>query len=49
VYDGGEYTNFVVNPSNPKQVTLVDAPIVNIWADYYPLNAPVEVDTDCTF
>lgn len=49
VYDGAEYTNFVVDPVIRNQVTLVDAPISAIYADYYVLQSTVEVSTDCTF
>jgi hypothetical protein len=37
VIDGAEYTDFTVDSNNKKVVTLVDAPILNIYADYYPL------------
>lgn len=47
--DGAEYTDFVVDTSDRRIVTLTDAPIVAIYADYYVYNAPAEVDTECTF
>lgn len=48
-FDGAEYTNFIVDSNDRRIVTLVDAPIVSIYADYYPLITQTDVSTTCTF
>jgi hypothetical protein len=49
VFDWTEYTDFVVNSLNKKQITLVDAPIYALYADYYPLTSEITEDTTITF
>lgn len=49
VYDGAEYTNFVVDSVNKKQVTLIDAPKYEVYADYYPTTSDISYDSDITF
>lgn len=48
-FDWAEYTDFVVDSINKKQVTLVDAPIVSIYADYYEITSIADWSDDCTF
>lgn len=47
--DGAEYVDFTVDSTNKKQITLVDAPIVSIYADYYPFTTTSTEETECTF
>jgi len=49
VFDWAEYTTFIVDSINKNLVTLVDAPTVSIYADYYPIASTVVVDSTVTF
>ena len=48
-FDWAEYTSFVVDSVNKKQVTLTDAPIVSIYADYYVATVIASWSDECTF